>query len=139
MIRWIAAYLAAGLVFVAADMTWITLTGPVLYRPVIGPLLSSTVDVPAGVAFYLIYFVGVVAFGSASGLRARSWTAALGSGALLGLVAYATYDLTNQATLRLWSVRLTLLDMGWGCLVTAGASVAGYAAASFAGRRRHGP
>ena len=130
MIRWIAAYLAAGLVFIAADLTWITLTGPVIYQPVIGQLMSGSVDLKAGVAFYLIYLVGVMAFGVSAGLRARAWTSALGWGALFGLVAYATYDLTNQATLKVWSTQLTLMDMAWGAFVTGVASSVGYAVAA---------
>ncbi len=130
MLKWIAAYLAAGVVFIAADLTWITLTGPVLYQPVIGQLTSGTVDLKAGVAFYLIYLVGVMAFGVSAGLRARVWTRALGSGALFGLVAYATYDLTNQATLKVWSTQLTLMDMAWGAVATGLASSVGYAVAS---------
>ncbi len=125
MLAWIFAYVAAGIVFIAGDITWITLTGPVIYRPVLGPLLADKVDPVAGAAFYLVYFVGVVAFGVAPGLKSRSWLKSIGWGALFGLVAYATYDLTNQATLRTWSTTITLCDMGWGAVITGVASAVG--------------
>ena len=56
------------------------------------------------------------------------WTRAMGNGAMLGFVAYATYDLTNQATLKVWPVRITIADIGWGTVLTACAAVAGFAA-----------
>jgi uncharacterized membrane protein len=127
--RWILAYLAAGLVFIAGDFTWISLTGPVIYRPVLGPLLADRIDLGAAIAFYLVYFIGVLAFGVAPGLRSGSWMKSLGSGALFGLVAYATYDLTNQATLKTWSATITVSDMAWGAFITGIASAVGCRAA----------
>ena len=130
MTSWSAAFVASGAVYIAGDLSWITVTAPTLYRPVIGPLMAQTMDVRAGVAFYLIYIVGILAFGVASGLRACAWTRALASGALFGLVAYATYDLTNQATLRVWSTQISVIDIAWGAGITALASTAGYLAAA---------
>jgi len=130
MARWLLAYVAAGLVFVAGDVTWISLTGSVIYRPVIGPLLADKVDPAAGAAFYLVYFIGVVAFGVAPADPNRSWRRSFGWGALLGLVAYGTYDLTNQATLKVWSSTITLCDMAWGALITGVASAVGRRAAA---------
>ena len=127
--RWLLAYVVAGALFIAGDICWISLTGPVIYRPVLGPLLAEKVNLGAGAAFYLVYFIGVVAFGVAPGLRSRSWLRSLGWGALFGLVAYATYDLTNQATLRRWSTTITLCDMGWGALISGLAAAAGCRAA----------
>jgi uncharacterized membrane protein len=135
MARWIVAYLAAGVAFIAGDITWITLTGDAIYRPVLGPLLAARVDVAAGAAFYLIYLAGVLAFGVAPGLKRRAWMRSLAWGALFGLVAYATYDLTNQATLKLWSTRITLFDMGWGAVISGVASAVGCAAGMIVSRR----
>ena len=130
MFKWIVAYLASGLVYAAGDFTWITLTGARLYRPVIGQLLADRFDPKPGAAFYLIYATGIVAFAVAPGLRAGGWTRSLLWGALLGLVAYGTYDLTNQVTLKLWSTRITLIDMAWGVAITAVAAAVGSATAS---------
>lgn len=125
----LAAYLAGGLVFLAADFAWLGLAGPRLYRPTLGPLLADKVNLGAAIAFYLIYIAGFVALAAAPALAAGTWRTAARNGLILGVVAYATYDLTNQSTLRLWSTRLTLLDMGWGGLLTASAALAAYAAA----------
>jgi uncharacterized membrane protein len=126
---WIVAYLVAGALYVAGDATWITLTDAVIYRPALGPLLADKFNLAAGAAFYLLYFIGLVAFGVAPGLRSRSVIDALKWGALFGLIAYGTYDLTNQTTLKLWSSRVTLFDMGWGTVISALASAAGCRAA----------
>jgi len=122
------AWLATGIVFVAMDVCWISLTNASVYRPVLAPLLASGVRPVAAVAFYLVYISGVVLFAVRPGLRARRWLQAGGLGAALGLVAYGTYDLTNQATLKVWATHITLLDMAWGMLTTAVAASAGYAA-----------
>ena len=135
--RWIAGGLASAAVLVAGDVTWLSLATPRFYRPVLGPLLAARPDAGAAAAFYGLYLVGVMAFGVAPGVKARAWTRSLVSGALLGLVAYGTYDLTNQATLRIWSVNISLMDMGWGALLTGLASAAGCAVALSAARRRH--
>ncbi|MGZ3273819.1 MAG: DUF2177 family protein [Caulobacteraceae bacterium] len=129
MFAYALAYVAAAITFVAGDAVWLTLAGPRLYRPVIGPLLADRVNAGAAIAFYVIYLFGVVALAVSPALRAGQWRMAALSGLCLGLVAYGTYDLTNQATLRLWSTRLTLADMVWGGVLTAAAALAGYLAA----------
>ena len=133
MLAYIVAYLASAVAFVAADAVWLTLAGPRLYRPVIGPLLSGRVNAGAAVAFYLVYLAGVGFLAIAPALRSGQWRTAALNGLVLGLVAYGTYDLTNQATLRLWSTRLTLADMAWGGAITALAATLGFLAARKAG------
>jgi uncharacterized membrane protein len=123
--RWILGYLAALVIFVAGDMTWLRLMEPRLYRPVIGPLLAGEPNVKAALAFYALYLTGITVFAIAPGLRSGRPLDALGWGALFGLVAYGTYDLTNQATLRLWSTPLSLIDMAWGAAITGLAALAG--------------
>jgi uncharacterized membrane protein len=129
MLAYLVAYLASGAVFIAADMAWLSLAGPRLYRPILGPLLADKLNGGAAVAFYLLYLAGVLVLAVAPGLRSGAWRSAAAHGLALGLVAYGTYDLTNQATLRLWSTRLTLADMIWGGGLTAAAAMAGYFAA----------
>ena len=126
MLAYLAAYGASALAFVAADAVWLTLAGPRLYRPVLGPLLADRLNGAAAIAFYLIYLVGVVALAVAPALRTGQWKTAAWSGLVLGVVAYGTYDLTNQATLRLWATKLTVIDMTWGGVLTALAATVGF-------------
>ena len=129
MLKWIVAWLASGLVYAAGDMTWITVMGARLYRPVIGQLLAEHFDPRPGVVFYLIYATGIAAFAVRPGLHSGGWTRSLAWGALLGLVAYTTYDLTNQVTLKVWSTRISVIDIAWGAAITAVAAAVGCAAA----------
>lgn len=129
MIRWIAAYLGAAVAFAVVDGLWLTLMGPRLYKPVIGDLLAEKVHLAPAGAFYVIYVAGIVVLSVAPAVERQSVARALIAGAVLGLVAYGAYDLTNQATLRLWATRLTVTDMAYGAVASALASAAGYWAA----------
>jgi uncharacterized membrane protein len=129
MSRYLAAYVAGAVVFVAMDFAWLTFTGDRIYRPAMGNLMATKPALgPAGL-FYVLYLGGVLFLAVTPALKAGSWIQAATSAAVLGLVAYGTYDLTNQATLRSWSTQLTLVDMGWGVVVTTVAAVAGFWAA----------
>lgn len=110
------AYAAGAAAFLALDALWLATMAERLYRPAIGHLMQAGFDVRAAVAFYVIYLAGVTGFAvlPAAGVRA-----AAARGAAFGLVAYATYDLTNQATLRGWPWSVTLVDLAWGAAVTA--------------------
>jgi uncharacterized membrane protein len=129
MLKYVAAYLGAGLTFAAIDAVWLTTMADRLYRPVIGPLMADKPNMTAAVIFYLISIGGIVFLAIMPALKEAAWTRALLNGAVLGFVAYATYDLTNQATLSVWSTRLTIIDLCWGTTLTAVASVGGYFAA----------
>lgn len=132
MRTFVASYLASGLVFVVADFVWLSVAGNALYRPLLGDLLlPSFAPVPAA-AFYLLYVVGIVVLAILPAFESGRWTTALGHGALLGLVAYGTYDLTNQATLKGWSTMVTVVDIGWGAALTAAAATLGYLIADYA-------
>lgn len=120
------AWLATGLVFAIADAIWLSQMGPRLYRPMIGELLANKPNVAAMIAFYVIYISGIVYFAVSPALREGDLMRAVIGGAALGLVAYATYDLTNQATLKTWDTRLTLIDLAWGTFATGLAGGAGY-------------
>ncbi|HVK80978.1 MAG TPA: DUF2177 family protein [Verrucomicrobiae bacterium] len=123
---YVIAWISTGLIFAIADAIWLSQAAPRIYRPMIGELMRPDLSWPAAIAFYLIYVSGIVYFAVAPALAKQSLSAALLNGALLGLVAYATYDLTNQATLKIWDVRLTLIDMAWGAFASALAAGAGY-------------
>ena len=128
------AYVSVLVVFAALDFTWLTLTGPTLYRPALAPLLADTVQAAPAIAFYMIYLAGLVFFAVWPATRSGAWTTALLNGAALGLVAYATYDLTNQATLRVWSFKVTILDLCWGAFASALAATVSYWITTWASR-----
>jgi uncharacterized membrane protein len=127
----VVAYLAALVVFCGLDFVWLSFTGESLYRPAIGELLRSGFDAPAAVAFYLIYVGGLVFLAVRPAARLSQ---AMSCGAVYGLCAYATYDLTNQATLRHWPLTLSLVDMAWGTALSAVAAACGYFASVMASR-----
>lgn len=118
------AYGLAALVFLVLDAIWLTTTADRLYRPAIGALMREHYALLPALVFYAIYVAGMLVFAVVPGFKAGSWQVALGYGAMLGLLAYATYDLTNQATLRDWPWTITLADLCWGTFATAVASAA---------------
>ena len=132
MIKYIVAYLGAGLTFAAIDAVWLTTMTNRLYKPVLGPILADKPDMKAAVAFYLVSIFGTVFLAIEPALREGAWQRAAINGAVLGFVAYATYDLTNQATLNVWSLRLTLIDLCWGTALTTVSALGGYFAARWA-------
>jgi uncharacterized membrane protein len=128
--EWVIGYAAAGVVFLVLDLIWLSTVGRALYWPTLGAVLAERVNVSAAVAFYVIYIAGILVFAVQPGLKAHSLLVACGMGAMFGLVAYATYDLTNLATLKAWSLKLTLVDMVWGTFLTSIAAGAAYLAAT---------
>jgi uncharacterized membrane protein len=119
--KWIIAYVSAALAFGVLDFLWLRWAGPQLYRPALGELLAPQFRAGPALVFYAIYIAGMVWFAVRPGL-AGGVPAALLNGALLGGLAYATYDLTNQATLKVWSTQITVIDIAWGAFATALAS-----------------
>jgi uncharacterized membrane protein len=128
--RYLAAYMGAGVAFGGLDAVWLTLTSASLYRPALHQILIDGFRPVPAALFYLVYLAGVVIFAVAPAVRARRWRVATGMGALFGFFAYATYDLTNQATLTVWATQITLLDLAWGSFVTAVGATAGYLAST---------
>lgn len=132
MIKYLAAYVGAGLTFAVIDAIWLSTMVNRLYRPAIGPILAERPNMTAAVVFYLISIAGTVFLAVEPALREGAWTRAALNGAVLGFVAYATYDLTNQATLNVWSTRLTVADIAWGTVLTTASAVGGFFAARWA-------
>jgi uncharacterized membrane protein len=120
------AWIATAAVFGAADAVFLSQVAQRVYRPLIGEILRPDVGVAAAAAFYVIYVSGLVFFAVAPALEKQSLGVAVLNAAVLGLVAYATYDLTNQATMRVWDIRVTLIDMTWGAFASALAGGAAY-------------
>lgn len=127
---YLAAYVATAAAFLAVDAVWLSVMAPQLYRPLLGDLLAENFDVVAAALFYVLYVSGIVFFAVRPALAdGRAATAAL-NGAVFGLCAYGTYDLTNQATLRNWPAIITVADLFWGTILTATAATVGFLAAS---------
>ncbi len=124
----IVAYCATLVAFVGIDFVWLSWAGDRLYRPILKDLLLEGFELAPAMAFYLVYAAGLVALAVRPGLEAGSLRLAAGNGAWVGLAAYATYDLTNQATLRNWTTSLTLADLAWGTLLSTVAASLGYLA-----------
>jgi uncharacterized membrane protein len=108
--------------FVVVDMAWLGTMASRFYKPLIGDIAMAGVSLPPAVLFYAIYPVGLMIFAIEPALRAGSWLIALIYGALFGFFTYATYDLSNQATLRNWTFTLTAVDVVWGTFLGALAS-----------------
>ena len=119
--KWITAYAAAALSFGVLDFLWLRWAGPNLYRPALGDLLAPGFRIAPALIFYALYIAAMVWFAVRPGLVQGIPFAVL-NGALLGGIAYATYDLTNQATMKVWPVQITLIDIAWGAAATALAS-----------------
>ncbi len=122
----LTAYVATLLAFVGIDFVWLSFAGPRLYRPILKDILIDGFEPVPAVAFYLLFALGLLMLAVRPALEANSLRLAAGNGALLGLVAYATYDLTNQATLRNWTTSLTLADLAWGTALSAVAAAIGF-------------
>lgn len=123
-------YLASVVAFFAIDLVWLSTMTSRLYQPRLSHLLAAEPRLAVAAGFYLLYVAGVVALAVLPGLQQGSLVAALWRGALLGLIAYATYDLTNLATLRDWPLDITVIDLVWGTTLTGAVSAIGY----YAGR-----
>lgn len=122
---WIKLYLATVPVFFAIDMLWLGVLARSFYQTNLRHLLSPEVNWPAAFVFYFIYIAGILLFAVRPGLEAQSLGRACLWGALFGFFTYATYDLTNLATLRDWPLNVVLVDIAWGtvlCTLVAGGS-----------------
>jgi uncharacterized membrane protein len=113
-------------VFLVIDGLWLMVIAKKLYADHLGYLMASKPNLPAALIFYLLFVAGLMAFVVNPALAAGSWKAALLPGLFFGLVTYATYDLTNLATIKDWPVLITAIDLAWGSFVSGLTSVLGY-------------
>ena len=130
---YIKLYAIALPVFFVIDMVWLGLVAKDFYRGQIGPLMKGDINWTAAILFYLLFIVGLVFFVITPAIEKGSWTYALLVGALFGLITYATYDLTNLATLRDWPLLVTIVDMAWGAVLAASVSIVTYLIATTIG------
>jgi uncharacterized membrane protein len=119
-------YLIALPVFFAIDMVWLVLVARNFYQKHIGFLMKPDVNWVAAGIFYLLFIAGLVAFVITPAVEKHSWVHAVLFGAFFGLITYATYDLTNLATLKDWPVLVTVIDLIWGMVLSASVSVVTY-------------
>jgi uncharacterized membrane protein len=126
MIMFIKLYAITLPVFIVVDMAWLGLVAKGFYAKQIGFLMKPEINGAAAVAFYLLFIAGLVLFVITPAIEKGSWVHALLFGALFGLVTYATYDLTNLATLKDWPVLVTVVDLCWGTALAASVSTAAY-------------
>src|SRR4030042_4394531 len=113
-------------VFFAIDMVWLVLIAKNFYREQIGFLMKPDINWVAAIVFYLLFIAGLVVFVISPAVQKHSWTHAILFGALFGLISYATYDLTNLATIKGWPVLVTLVDLAWGMVLSASVSLLTY-------------
>jgi uncharacterized membrane protein len=113
-------------IFFAIDMLWLGFFARSFYKEKLGFILSDKVNWAAAVIFYLIYIGGILFFAVLPALREQSWTIALLNGAVLGALCYATYDLTNMATISQWPLIVVIVDIVWGIVLTGSVSLLTY-------------
>ena len=122
----IKLFLIALPVFFAIDLVWLALVAKNFYQQQIGFLMRPNVNWIAAIIFYLLFIAGLVVFVISPAVVKHSWLHALLFGALFGLITYATYDLTNLATLKDWPLLVTIVDLVWGSVLAAAISVITY-------------
>jgi uncharacterized membrane protein len=135
MTDWLIGFAAAGAVFLALDVLWLSFVATAVYRPLLRDVLAADVHFGAAALFYLVYLAGVLVLAVAPAVQNGSLATACALGAVLGFVAYGTYDLTNAATLKVWPATVVALDMAWGTVLTAATAGAAYLAITAFGAR----
>ena len=126
---YLIAFGACAIAMAGLELLWFRfVVGPVYY-PVLRPVLAEKPNVAAASAFYMFYIPGILVLAVHPALAASDWHLASLYGALMGFFTFATYDLTNLATLKVWSLRIASIDMTWGAFLTASSATAGALAA----------
>jgi uncharacterized membrane protein len=124
--KYIIGYIATGLAFALIDSFWLRTMYTRLYKPEIGELMmTGGFRIGPAIVFYALYILGMMIFAVGPALNSGRWQTAIVQGALFGFFCYMTYDLTNHATLKIWSTKVTVLDILWGTVLTGSASAVG--------------
>lgn len=123
---YIKLYLGTFAAFLVIDLIWLGFVARGFYRQQLGFLLSPNPNWPAAIIFYLLFILGLLIFAVVPGLQSGSITEALVKGALYGLFTYATYDLTNLATVKNWPLTVTVVDILWGIVLATSVSWIGF-------------
>lgn len=127
----ILLYLLTTLVFFAIDMLWLGLIAKKLYSNLLGNFLTDEVNWTAAIIFYLLFIIGILIFAVFPSLEKNSLQQAIILGALFGFFTYATYDLTNLATLKNWPLKIVFIDIIWGMILTGTVSFCSFKIAKF--------
>jgi uncharacterized membrane protein len=122
------AYGACLVVLLVLDLIWLRYAGDAIFRPAVGEMLTDKPNFVAAGLFYVLFAAGLVFLAVLPAWRAGSLVTALLNGAVLGFMAYMTFDLTSLAILKLWSVKVAILDISWGTFASAAAAAAGFLA-----------
>lgn len=125
---WITAYIFTAIAFFAIDFLWLGTIAKKFYFSRLAHLLAGKVNYPAAAGFYAVYVIGLVIFAVSPALQDEAWQTAALYGALFGFFCYATYDMTNQATMKDWPVAVTVVDIAWGTVLSGSAAAIGYVA-----------
>jgi uncharacterized membrane protein len=119
MLKYLGIYFSFLISLVIVDMVWLLVIAKTLYRTSMGDLMADEPKLAAGLAFYVLYAIGVCIFVIVPAISKQSWFDAVLYGALFGFFCYMTYDLTNLAVVRNFPTQLAFIDMAWGSFVTA--------------------
>jgi uncharacterized membrane protein len=130
---YIKLYFATLIAFFAIDMLWLGLIARTFYRKYLGYIMTPNVNWAAAFIFYLLFIFGILVFVVLPGLESGSLQTTLLRAALFGLVTYATYDLTNLATLKDWPLIVTVVDLLWGMVLSTAVSYVGFLAGKWLG------
>jgi uncharacterized membrane protein len=130
---YIKLYLATFAAFIVIDLIWLGLVARTFYRKYLGYIMTDNVNWAAAIIFYLLFILGILVFVTLPGLESGSLQSTLIRAALFGLVTYATYDLTNLATLKDWPLTLTIVDLIWGTFLSTAVSYVSFMAGKWLG------
>lgn len=125
---YLKVYLSMLICFFAVDLLWLGVVARGFYQKQLGFMLSPSPNWTVAIVFYLVYITGILVFVVSPALQAESWRRALLLGAFFGFITYATYDLTNHATVKGWPWIVTVVDLGWGTVLCSTVALSGYLA-----------
>lgn len=126
MIDLIKTFVVSFIVFLGIDLLWLGVVAKNLYRSQLGYLMKTNFNMVAAMIFYVIFVIGLIVFVIHPALGKESWQYALLMGLFFGFVTYATYDLTNLATIKDWPLFITLVDLAWGTTLGGTTAVISY-------------
>lgn len=126
MVYYIKLYLATLVVFFAVDMFWLGVVSRAFYKKHLGFIMAPEINWYAALIFYFLFIFGILVFVVLPGIKENAWPMMLVRAALFGLITYATYDLTNLATVKDWPLIITIVDLAWGMVLSSVVSLAGF-------------
>jgi uncharacterized membrane protein len=131
MLQYLTSYGATALAFLVLDGLWLGVIAKDFYKSKMGALMADQINMPVAVSFYALFVAGLTFFAVMPGLQNSDWKIAALYGALFGFFTYATYNLTNMATIKGWPYDMSLVDLCWGTVLSGLSASAGYMAAQY--------